>query len=153
MQKPFLLKSIIVTTAVIGVTLSTVSLSAAKSSIDGESMELRKIMNELGQNMQLATDAISREEWLRVAEVGLRIADHPQPPIGEKMRILSFAGSDIGKFKEFDKQTHDAAKAMEAAAKLGDGKAVIDSFSTLQTKCLACHQSFRKEFLEHFYSE
>ncbi|ALS99859.1 cytochrome c [Lacimicrobium alkaliphilum] len=153
MQQKSLLRNIIATTAVIGIIFSTVSLSEAKNSIDGESMALRKIMNELGKDMQSVTDAISREEWLRVAEIALQIAEHPQPPIGEKMRILSFVGSDAGKFKEFDKQTHDAAKAMESAAKLGNGQAVIESFSTLQTKCLACHQNFREEFLEHFYNK
>lgn len=116
-------------------------------------LELRRIMKDLGKDMQTVTDAISREDWARVAQVAPRIADHPQPPVGEKMRILAFIGSDVGKFKGFDEQTHQAAKAMQAAAGRGDGKAVIAAFANLQNSCLGCHQSYRKPFVEHFYGQ
>lgn len=116
-------------------------------------LELRKIMKDLGKDMQTVTDGISREDWALVARVAPRIADHPQPPVGEKMRILAFIGSDVGKFKGFDEQTHKAAKAMQAAAERGDGKAVIASFANLQNSCLGCHQSYRKPFVEHFYGQ
>lgn len=46
-----------------------------------------------------------------------------------------------------------AAPALEQAAVRGDGQAVISSFATLQSTCLACHQSSRKPFLEHFYGQ
>jgi cytochrome c556 len=67
------------------------------------------------------------------------------------MRILSFIGADTGKFKGHDEKTHLAARALEQAAARSDGQAVISSFATLQNSCLACHQSFRKPFVEHFY--
>ena len=69
------------------------------------------------------------------------------------MRILAFAGSDTGRFKRFDEKTHQAAKTLEQAAKRGDSQAVIAAFSTLQGNCLACHQNFRKPFVEHFYGQ
>ena len=103
--------------------------------------------------MQIVTDGISREDWKLVAETAPRIAEHPQPPLGEKMRILAFAGSDAGRFKRFDERTHQAAKTLEQAAKRGDGQAVVAAFSTLQGNCLACHQNFRKPFVEHFYGQ
>lgn len=114
---------------------------------------LRKIMQDLGKDMQTVTDGISREDWALVAETAPRIAAHPQPPMGERMRILAFVGSDAGKFKEYDKQTHQAARALEKAAIHSDGQAVISNFATLQTTCLACHQQFRKPFQEHFDGE
>lgn len=43
------------------------------------------------------------------------------------------------------------AVAMGAAATRGDGQAVIAAFAKVQQGCLACHQSFRKPFTEHFY--
>lgn len=120
---------------------------------EAKPLELRRIMKDLGKDMQTVTDAISREDWARVARVAPRIADHPQPPVGEKMRILAFIGSDVGKFKGFDEQTHKAAKTMQAAAERGDGKAVIAAFANLQNSCLGCHQSYRKPFVEHFYGQ
>lgn len=125
----------------------------ADSAIEAKPLALRKIMQDLGKNMQIITDGISREDWEMVAKVAPLIADHPQPPLAEKMRILSFVGSDMGKFKSHDEKTHRAAQALEQAAAHSDGQAVISSFATLQNSCLACHQGFRKPFLEHFYGQ
>lgn len=32
-------------------------------------------------------------------------------------------------------------------------ESMISSFATLQNSCLACHQSFHKMFVEHFYGQ
>lgn len=128
------------------------SLMAAEKS-NNESLALRAIMKELGTNMQLTTDAISRENWELVAKLGEKIAEHPQPPMGEKLRILTYIGNEVSKFKEYDNQTHNAAKTMVESAKMGNGQKVIESFSTLQKSCLSCHQSFRRDFLNHFYND
>ena len=144
----------IVATAIFGATMATTGAQAwADWNTTAEPMELRRIMRELGKNMQVVTDAISREDWVRVTDTAPHIAEHPQPPLGEKMRILGFVGSDAGRFKRFDEQTHQAARALEQAAKRGDGQSVIASFAALQNSCLACHQNFRKPFMEHFYGK
>lgn len=138
--------------ATLGLSVTTISPQVWADG-SAEPMALRKIMLELGKNMQTVTDGISREDWKLVAETAPRIAEHAQPPLGEKLRILAFAGSDAGRFKRFDEKTHQAAKTLEQAAKRGDGQAVIAAFSTLQGNCLACHQNFRKPFMEHFYGQ
>jgi len=43
--------------------------------------------------------------------------------------------------------------AVGQAVVRSDGQAVISSFATLQNSCLACHQSFPKPFVEHFYEQ
>ncbi|MEY0004120.1 MULTISPECIES: cytochrome c [Gammaproteobacteria] len=112
---------------------------------------LRESMQDMGKNMQGITDGISSEDWKMVAKLAPLIADHPQPPMAEKLRILSFLGSDAGKFKRHDETTYQAAQALEQAAASSDGKAVIQSFARVQESCLGCHQAFRKPFVEHFY--
>ncbi len=122
----------------------------------GESVEplaLRKIMQDLGKNMQAITDGISREDWEQVEKIAPQVADHPQPPFGEKIRILSFVGTEVSKFKDYDGKTHDAALVLEDSARNKDGQAVISAFSALQSTCLACHQNFRKAFTQHFYGQ
>jgi len=114
---------------------------------------LRKIMRDLGKNMQDIADGISREDWKMVGQIAPLVADHPKPPLAEKMRILKFAGADASKFKGHDEKVHQAARTLEQAAVLSNGQAVISAFATLQNGCLACHQSFRKPFLEHFYGQ
>lgn len=114
-------------------------------------LALRKIMRELGDDARNITDAISREDWARIKEISPRLAEHPHPPVGERIRVLTFLGADASRFKALDEGTHEAARALGEAAARGDGKAVIGAFANLQTNCLACHQSFRKPFIAHFY--
>ncbi|MDP2111156.1 MAG: cytochrome c [Thiobacillus sp.] len=114
-------------------------------------LALRSIMKDLGKNAQAITEGISHEDWPQVEKAALLIADHPQPPLSEKMRIMSFAGTRIGKFKSYDGETHDAARTVAKAAKAGEGEGVILAFQKLQTACHNCHREFRKPLIEHFY--
>ncbi|MCC7463824.1 MAG: cytochrome c [Gammaproteobacteria bacterium] len=116
-------------------------------------MKLRGVMAKLGMDMQALTGAIAIEDWKRVAELAPQIASHAEPPPTEKGRIIGWLGADAVKFRGYDHEVHDAAHAMGEAAARGDGSAVIAQFSKVQQGCLACHQSFRKAFVEHFYTK
>ena len=116
-------------------------------------MALKGIMQLLASDMSKMTDAISREEWEKVIGIADRVANHEQPPLPEKMRILKFLGAEANKFKTYDKKVHDAAVDVKQAAQQGDGYRVIESFSTVQKNCLACHQQFRDQFQAHFYKQ
>ena len=139
--------------AVVGALLAAAGAAVAAEPDKTRPLALRKIMQDLGTNMQRITEGISREDWETVARIAPAIGEHPQPPLVEKMRILKFAGSDAGKFKGYDEKTHAAAQSLQQEAQRGDGRAVIAAFATLQNTCLACHESFRKPFVEHFYGE
>lgn len=135
----------------IGSLLMAASIAAGASDPAAKSLALRRIMREMGQNMQIITDGISREDWELVGKTAPLIADHPQPPLTEKARILGFVGTDAGQFKGHDKNTRLAARELGQAAVRQDGLAVISAFARMQISCLACHQSFRRPFQEHFY--
>ena len=139
-------------TITLSVALATATTGLGAQSADAaKPMALRSVMERLGRDMQAVTGAISKEEWTLVAELAPKIAKHAEPPLGEKMRILGWLGTDAGKFRGFDGQVHDAASAVGDAAKRGDGQAVIAAFSKTQQSCLAWHQSFRQSFVEQFY--
>ena len=139
-------------TIALSVALATAATGlGAQSAEAAKPMALRSVMEKLGRDMQAVTGAISKEEWTLVAELAPKIAKHAEPPLGEKMRILGWLGTDAGKFRGFDGQVHDAASSMGDAAKRGDGPAVIAAFSKTQQSCLACHQSFRQSFMKQFY--
>jgi len=140
-------KSLVLSAAIGGLLFATMNATAA------EPLELQKVMKELGKNMQIVTDGISREDWALVEHTSHLIGGHPQPPLTEKMRIMAFMGSDMAKFKAFDGQTHEFAHEMATAAQAKDGQKVISSFQKLQSSCLACHQAFRPAFVEHFYGK
>ncbi len=130
---------------------AVVTVRAETTSEIVKPLALRKIMREMGKDMQRITDGIAHEDWAVITKISPGIADHPQPPLPEKIRILAFVGADTRKFKGYDKKTHQAAQELKVAAARQDGLAVISAFATLQNSCLACHQSFRKPFKEHFY--
>lgn len=133
--------------------LAVCLLFAAFCAQAAEPLALQKVMKDLGKNMQSLTDGISREDWELVEKTAPLIADHPQPPMAEKMRIMSFMGANMGKFKTHDGETHDQAQAIGKAAKAKDGPGVILSFQKLQAACYNCHSEFRKPFMEHFYGK
>lgn len=116
-----------------------------------ESMALRTVMEKLEQDMQATVGAISREDWVLIAELSPMIGRHEEPPAMEKIRILKWVGTDAGRFRAFDADVERAANSMSAAAQQEDGAGVIRSFSEIQQACLGCHQQFRKPFVEHFY--
>lgn len=138
-------KQLIVAASFIALSLPVSYVHAA------EPLELQRVMKELGRNMQVITDGISREDWELVAKTAPMIAEHPQPPLTEKMRIMSFMGADMPKFKALDGETHEAAHDLLHAAQEKDGKKVIAVFQKVQSSCLSCHQAFRGKFVEHFY--
>ena len=132
---------------------SSCLLFAASGAHAAEPLALQKIMKDLGKNMQLITDGISRGDWELVEKTAPLIADHPKPPFGEKLRILGFVGTNMNKYKDYDGETHDHAQAVGKAAKGKDGREVILAFEKLQTSCYNCHNEFRKPFVEHFYGK
>lgn len=126
-------------------------LFAASAAHAAEPLALQKIMKELGQNMQVITDGIFRKDWEQVEKTASLIADHAQPPLTEKMRVMRFVGTNMGKFKAYDGETHNQAQALGKVAKAKDGPGVILAFQKLQTSCYNCHSEFRKPFVAHFY--
>jgi len=131
----------------------TVVAFAAPGAQAAEPLALQKIMKDLGRNMQDISDGIPLGDWELVENTASLIADHPEPPFFEKIRIINFAGTNIGKYKAYNAAIHDHAQIAGKAAKNKDGPAVIVAFQNLQASCDNCHNEFRKPFVEHFYGK
>lgn len=141
------MKKLILATLFVGIALPAFHVQAETP------LELQKVMRELGRNMQVVTDGISREDWELVARTAPLIAEHAQPPLAEKARIIGFMGAEMSRFKAFDTQTHEAAHELMHAAHGKDGLHVIEAFGKVQSACLGCHQAFRTSFVKHFYGK
>lgn len=115
-------------------------------------LALRKIMQDLEKNMHLMADGIAREDWPLVERIAPRIANHPQPPFIEKMRIMGFVGTHIGKYKAYDSSIDEHAQAVGKAAKSRDSHGAMLMLQKLQTSCDNCHNEFQKPFVAHFYN-
>jgi hypothetical protein len=148
MQAPKYLRTF---TATLCATLAGFGIAQTTRADDApKPMVLRGVMQQLDRDMQAVTAAIAREDWPKVAELAPKIGNHPVPPLGEKLRILAWLGTDAGKFRSFDTGVREASAAMGEAATRGDGQAAIAGFAKVQQACLGCHQAFRKPFVEHF---
>lgn len=139
--------------SMVGALLAGFAITAQANDIAlPEPLALRKIMQGLEKNMQLMADGIAREDWPLVEKIAPRIADHPQPPFIEKMRIMGFVGAHIGKYKAYDGSIYEHAQAVGKAAKSNDGHGAMLMFRKLQTSCDNCHNEFQKPFVAHFYN-
>lgn len=112
---------------------------------------LRGVMQEMDRQVLRIADAIGVKDWQAIEQATRLIADHPEPPLAEKLRIFAFMGIDLPRFKGYDTQTHEAALAVSDAAKDKDAAAVGAKLRILQARCDACHDAFRKPFVAHFY--
>ena len=131
---------------------TTICLFLSVSSVmANETTGLQLMMQELNRNMQAVTDGISREDWELVKVTAPRIASHAQPPMSERMRIASFMGTEMKRFKALDGETHQAARELERAADSKNGQQVVEAFGKLQMTCLNCHQTYRSRFIKHFH--
>jgi hypothetical protein len=116
-------------------------------------LALRKIMQDMDKNMLIMADAISHKDWPLVERIAPLIAEHRQPPFIEKMRIMGFVGTSIGKYKAYDGSVVEHAQAVGKAAKSNDVQGAELKFRTLQASCDSCHNEFQKSFVAHFYGK
>jgi hypothetical protein len=107
---------------------------------------LRGVM-QLGRHMQAVAGAISAEDWAEVARLAPQIAEHPEPPLTEKVRVLTWLGTDAVKFRGLDQQ---APRPTPWAMWPGAATAAPWTPCQVQQACLACHQGYRASFRQHF---
>ena len=63
-----------------------IALGGAWTPVTGlaaEPLALQRAMKDMGRNMQVIVDGLSREDYAVVEKAARAIADHPQPPLGE----------------------------------------------------------------------
>ena len=138
--------------AVVGVLVAISGANGVVGAGEGTApMALRGVMRELGEQMQAATDGISREDYEVIECAARAIADHRQPPLDEKARIVAYFGGRMGQFKRLDDEMKRAATELGAAAGRRDGQGAIDAFQWLQSNCYGCHRELRGDFVRHFY--
>ena len=105
--------------------------------------DLKTIMIELGRNMDSISRALWAEDFHAISESARAIANHPHVSGNELVRIKGTLGNDFSSFVAADKQVHDAAIKLSAAAKTHKVDTSVDALSELQSGCVSCHTSFR----------
>ena len=136
----------------ISLSLATLTGGALAQSA-GEPLVLRSVMVQMQADTQAAADAIARQDWASVASHADRLAHHAEPPALEKVRILSWLLTDAMTFRNYDLQVKAAAAELATAAQHKDTTAASRDLARMQQSCDGSHNSFRAQFLAHFYAQ
>jgi hypothetical protein len=114
-------------------------------------LALRPIMRDMGRDTGVIAEALAREDYALLERAAQRIASHPQPPVEERARIITWLGARAARFRGYDQQANAQAEVLAAAARAGDGKAALEAFHRMQAACMGCHAEFREPLLKQFY--
>jgi len=110
------------------------------AAVDGA---MGQIMKGLGENMARIGDGIWREDFTVVATGALGIAEHPLPPLWDRLELLAGLGTDATQFMKADEELKAAAMALKEAAGQQRIEEVMSSYQVLQQRCVACHTWYR----------
>jgi hypothetical protein len=105
---------------------------------------LKTIMQELRQNFLDVSDGFLLDDFGKVAEGALAIAEHPRIPAEQVDRISGELGPEMAVFKNFDVQVHELSLEMYKAAKERDRDAAVAAYQGMVTACFDCHSAYRE---------
>lgn len=104
---------------------------------------MEKMMLELSANMARINEGIWRDEFAEVALAAEGIAEHPLPPLLQRLELLAELGADASRFMDADKEMKAAAMQIRQAAEERRIDEVISRYQVLQQRCVACHAWYR----------
>lgn len=121
----------------------TLLVLAAPASAGGDVMN--KMMQGLGEEMARISEGIWREEFVTIAGAAQAIAEHPLPPLLQRLALLAQLGTAAPRFMAADDEMKEAALVLKVAA---DGQRideVVSRYQQLQQRCVACHSWYRHD--------
>lgn len=122
--------------------LATLFISTAPMAAD-EPKDIQEVMQRIEVNMGKLFSHIMREEFEQIAVMADKVADHEEPPITHRLKIIAELGTDFTDFKKHDDDVHINSVTMEKAAKKRDLEAVIISYGKTVQSCNNCHKTYR----------
>ena len=122
---------------------SLVIILLPASAITGETT-LKLIMQELRQNFLDVSDGFLLDDFDKIAEGALAIAEHPRIPAEQVQLVADELGAEMPVFKNFDVQVHELSLEMYKAAKERDRDAAVAAYQGMVAACFNCHSAFRE---------
>lgn len=113
------------------------------TAVTGETT-LKEIMQELRRNFLEVSDGFLLDDFERVADGALAIAEHPRIPAEQIERVANELGPEMPVFKNFDVQVHELSLEIYKAAKASDRAAAIAAYQRMVAACFDCHAAYRE---------
>lgn len=105
---------------------------------------LKEIMQELRRNFFEVSDGFLLDDFEKVANGALAIAEHPRIPPEQVERVANELGPEMPVFKNFDVQVHELSLEMYQAAQDRDRATAIAAYQGMVAACFACHAAYRE---------
>jgi hypothetical protein len=109
-----------------------------------DKVSLMIIMQELRQNFLDISDGFLLDDFDRVAEGALAIAEHPRMPEDQAQQVADELGPEMAVFNNFDVQVHELSLEIYKAASERDRGAAVAAYQDLITACFDCHFAYRE---------
>lgn len=119
------------------------ALSVPFAAVPGDTT-LKEIMQELRRNFLEVSDGFLLDDFDRVAEGALAIAEHPRIPPQQVALVADELGPEMPVFRNFDVQVHELSLEVYKAAKDGDRAAAIAAYQGMVAACFDCHAAYRE---------
>ena len=105
---------------------------------------LKTIMQEMRLNFLNISDGFLLDDFDKIAEGALAIAEHPRIPPEQVQRVADELGAEMPVFKNFDVQVHELSLEIYKAAKDRDRAAAVTAYQGMVAACFACHAAYRE---------
>jgi len=106
--------------------------------------KLKYIMQEMIVNTQLLTKGIFYEDYQQIMQAAKNIADHPEPGLTSKVKLMNYMGKEMVEFKKLDTFVHDTAIKISNAAQQKNMPEIITEYHTLIDGCQSCHTNYKQ---------
>ena len=105
---------------------------------------LKTIMQEMRLNFLDISDGFLLDDFEKIADGALAIAEHPRIPPEQVQRVADELGAEMPVFKNFDVQVHELSLEIYKAAKERDRAAAVTAYQGMVAACFACHAAYRE---------
>jgi cytochrome c556 len=105
---------------------------------------LKTIMQEMRLNFLDISDGFLLDDFEKIAEGALAIAEHPRIPPEQVQRVAGELGAEMPVFKNFDVQVHELSLEIYKAAKDRDRAAAVTAYQGMVAACFDCHAAYRE---------
>jgi len=124
--------------------LACLAVMALPMTASTDEITLKAIMQELRQDFLDISDGFLLEDFDKVAEGALAIAEHPRIPPEQVQLVAEELGAEMPVFKNFDVQVHELSLELYKAAKERDRSTAVAAYQGMVAACFDCHSAFRE---------
>jgi len=107
------------------------------------SNDLKVIMNGLLDDTKLLTEGIFLEDFSKIEFASNNIANHPKPSSTTLKKVKSNLAEEMGTFKGFDMQVHNASQEIAKLAPSKDMVKIVSLYHKIIDGCQSCHNQYK----------